>query len=167
MAESARHSILREGLITGIIGATSVAVWFLIVDIVAGHPLYTPRVLGAALTSVLGPVPVGESAFVHIALYTVFHYIAFVAVGMLASVAIRWSETQPTVLAGFLILFVAIEIGFYALVAMLSEAEVLGVLAWYQVGAANLLSALLMGVYLWKRHPTIGRELGLVLEGGE
>ena len=35
--------ILWEGMVTGLIGAVSVAVWFLIVDGAAGRPFYTPR----------------------------------------------------------------------------------------------------------------------------
>jgi hypothetical protein len=49
------HRTLREGFIAGLIGATSVAVWFLIVDLIAGRPLFTPSVLGEALMNVLGP----------------------------------------------------------------------------------------------------------------
>ena len=38
--------LLREGFITGIIGAAAVAVWFFIVDLVAGTAFFTPSVLG-------------------------------------------------------------------------------------------------------------------------
>ena len=55
MAETRRLGVIREGILTGIIGATAVAVWFLIVDTINGHPLYTPRALGAAVFGVLGP----------------------------------------------------------------------------------------------------------------
>ncbi len=49
-----RHNHWREGALTGIIGATALAVWFLIVDLIAGQPFYTPTVLGRGLFSVLG-----------------------------------------------------------------------------------------------------------------
>ena len=38
-----------DGVIAGVIGATVIAVWFFIVDLVQGRPLYTPTVLGTAL----------------------------------------------------------------------------------------------------------------------
>src|SRR5829696_8819304 len=41
MAER-KHNVAREGIIAGVIGATSVALWFFVVDAVAGHPLATP-----------------------------------------------------------------------------------------------------------------------------
>src|SRR5205823_1851736 len=40
--------ILREGFIAGLIGAGAVALWFLIVDIIAGRPFFTPAMLGSA-----------------------------------------------------------------------------------------------------------------------
>ena len=44
MAER-QHNFLREGALTGFIGATAIAVWFLIVDTVTGRPFYTPEFL--------------------------------------------------------------------------------------------------------------------------
>jgi hypothetical protein len=39
------HNFLREGIITGFIGATAIAIWFLIVDTISGRPFYTPILL--------------------------------------------------------------------------------------------------------------------------
>ena len=142
------NRIVREGLIAGVIGATSVALWFLIVDVIAGRPLFTPTLLGRALFSIFGPVPEGESAIVHVIAYTIFHYTAFIAVGSFVAYIVSVAETQPSVLAGLLILFVAFEIGFHAFVALLQETTALGALAWYQVMAGNLIAALLMGTYV-------------------
>ena len=163
-ARTLQHSAVREGVIAGALGATVVAVWFLGVDVVAGHPLRTPELLGRALVSVLGPLG-GEGALTYIAAYTVFHYIAFAVIGTLAAIAIHWSESEPTVLAGFAILFVVVEIGFYGLVGFLSEPGVLGGIAWYQVLIGNLLSAAVMGMYLWREHPRLGRDFNRALSG--
>jgi hypothetical protein len=160
------HSVARDGVVAGIIGATAVAVWFLIVDSVAGHPLYTPRVLGTALFSVLGPLG-GEGPAVHIVAYTIFHYAAFILVGVIASVVVRWAEREPAVLAGLLILFVAFELGFYGFTALLADWLPIGALAWYQVAAGNLIAATLMGVYLWRANPALGRKFAQALDGRE
>ena len=45
----ARDSVLREGLVAGVIGAAVVALWFLFVDLARGAPLFTPALLGAAV----------------------------------------------------------------------------------------------------------------------
>jgi hypothetical protein len=162
--EALHHSAIREGVIAGILGASVVAVWFLGVDVIAGHPMRTPELLGRALVSVLGPLG-REGAVTYIAVYTVFHYIAFALIGTLAALAIHWSEREPSVLAGFAILFVVVEIGFYGLVGFLSEPGVLGGIAWYQVLIGNVLSAAVMGVYLWRAHPRLGRDFDRALSG--
>ena len=156
------HSIVREGLIAGFLGATAVAVWFFVVDLIGGRPLFTPNTLGEGLLSVFGRSP--ESRVVNIIAYTIFHYAAFTLVGMLAVVLIHTGERIPSVLAGSMILLVAIELGFYGLVALLQQ-TVLGNLAWYQILAGNLLAALLMGTYLWRTHPELKRELDFALGG--
>ena len=42
-------TVYLEGIRAGLVGASIIALWFLIVDTIAGRPLYTPTVLGAAL----------------------------------------------------------------------------------------------------------------------
>lgn len=168
MEERAR-SILREGLIAGAIGATSVAIWFLILDTIAGEPLQTPLVLGQALFSILGPPPDGgtyllDQPVVQLIGYTFFHYVAFIAVGTLAAYVLDWAHEEPSVLLGFIILFVAFEIGFHGLVALLQQTTVLGALVWYQVMIGNLIAAALMGVYLWRAHPELADELAHALD---
>ena len=49
----------------------------------------------------------GDSALLVVTLYTVFHYLAFTVVGVIAAAIVRAGEREPTVLAGALILFVA------------------------------------------------------------
>jgi hypothetical protein len=159
------HNVFREGFIAGVIGATSVALWFLFVDLVAAHPFYTPEVLGRSLLSVLGPDR-GDSTMMVVSIYTIFHYAAFILSGIIATAIIHAGRQQSAVLAGALILFVAFELGFYGLTALLSESA-LGSLAWYQIGAANLIATLLMGAYLWRIHPSLGRRLDFALGGRE
>ena len=149
------HPILREGAIAGIIGATCIAVWFFLIDLVAGRPLFTPATLGRALFSIFGPVPAGESQAIHIAAYTVFHYAAFIVVGIVVALALYVAGRESSLLLGFVILFVAFEVGFYAFVALLQEASALGAFAWYQVMAGNLIAAAAMGTYLWRAHPAL------------
>lgn len=160
------HSIFRDGIVAGVIGATSVAVWFLVVDLIAGQPLYTPEVLGRGLLSVLGP-PFDDTTLAVVWIYTIVHYAAFIAIATVAAAIVHAGERQPALLAGALILFVAIEIGFYGITALLAETDALGTLAWYQIGAANLVAAIMMGTYLWRTHPALGRGLNYALEGGE
>lgn len=153
----APHPVLREGVATGVIGATCIAVWFFLVDVLAGRPLATPALLGHGLFSVLGP-GMTESHGVDILVYTLFHYGAFIGVGFLAALIVRAAGKEPSLLLGFVMLFVAFEIAFYALVALLQQSTSLGGLAWYNVMAGNIIAAAGMWVYFWKAHPAIREE---------
>jgi hypothetical protein len=156
------HSVVREGVVAGFLGATAVAVWFFVVDLIGGRPLFTPNVLGEGMLRIFGRSP--EPQFVNVIWYTIFHYAAFTLVGIIAVILVHAGERLPSVLAGSMILFVAIELGFYGVVAMLQE-TVLGNFAWYQILAGNLLAAALMGTYLWRSHPLLKRGLVSALEG--
>lgn len=159
-----RHSTLREGVIAGFIGATGVAVWLLVVDVLAGRPFHTPATLGYGLFSFFRAEPSGT--FATVVFYTLFHYAAFTAVGLVAVMAIHGARSHPSILALMLLLFVCFELGFSGLVALMAETR-LGDLAWYQVGAANLLATALMGTYLWRTHPLLGNVFGSGLQGDE
>ena len=161
-----RHTILRDGIIAGVLGATAVAVWFLGLDSVYAHPLATPAALGRSLLRLFGPSQ-DDGMLVFVAAYTVFHYAAFIAVGLLTSVIVHFAEREPSVLAGAMILFVAFEIGIYALSAALQESPVLGVLGGVQVASGNLVAAVVMGTYMWRTHPLLKSEFAFALGGEE
>lgn len=157
-AVSAPRPLVKEGVMAGIIGATAIAVWFFFVDAVAGETLFTPRTLGRALISIFGPVPENQSALVLIMIYTIFHYAAFIVVGLIAAMIVQLANEEPSILMGFVVLFAAIEVGFYALVGLLQQATPLGSLAWYNVMVGNLLAAATMGVFLLRAHPILRHQ---------
>jgi len=158
------HGTVREGVVAGVLGATGVAVWFLLVDTISGQPFFTPRVLGEAVKSIVAPESFA-SPFVIVALYTLFHYAAFILAGVAIMGLIHGSARHIGLLAGMVILFVALEVLFYGFVLMLQMATRLEGIAWYQVGAANLVAAGLMGRYLWLKHPELTHRLNESLSG--
>lgn len=159
-----RNAIVRDGIVAGVLGATAVAVLFFGIDVMYGRPLGTPAALGQALLSFFRP-PVTPAFATAVISYTIFHYAAFIATGLAASGIVHWAQNSPTVLAGAMMLFVAFEIGFSALSFALRESPALGVIGWAQVATGNLLAALVMGGYLWRRHPELRGELGYALGG--
>jgi len=159
-----RHSVVKEGVIAGAIGATTIAVWFFIVDLIAGQPFFTPQLLGEGLLRMFGVPRAGDPNFLHIAVYTVFHYAAFGLVGIVVVSIVHQGQRTPGILAGLLILFVIFQIGAYGLTGLFLETP-LGGLAWYQVFIANLLAAGAMGWWVWKRHPGVGQNLRDALAG--
>src|SRR5882724_11726417 len=158
------HNFLREGVITGFIGATAIALWFLIVDTIAGHPFYTPIFLGKGVVSILGKNMMGDTAFTQVLGYTVFHYAASFVVGILLTVIVHQAERTPGILAGLLVAFVMMTLGFYMIAAAFSQSA-LGQMSWVQIFIANLLASSLMLWYLWRKHPKLDHQLKRALEG--
>jgi hypothetical protein len=157
------RKFVREGVVAGVLGASAVALWFFVADLIAGEPLRTPLLLAGAAAGVFGG-ELGGSA-VPIAAYTVFHYAAFIGVGILITSMLKASRRSPGHYAGMFLMFAVIEGGFYGMVFLLSLVEDVGALAWYQIGAANLLASLVMGTYLWRLHPEAVRGLDAALKG--
>jgi hypothetical protein len=158
-----RHSIFRDGLIAGALGATSVAVWFFFVDLFVGRPLATPFMLARGFLGLLG---IGwTNKLLVVIVYTVFHYAAFVAAASLAAGLIHWGERVPSVLAGAFVLFVMIEFGFYFMTRILAQSPTYGGLSAVQVSIGNLIAAVVMGTYLWRAHPALKSGIDTALAG--
>jgi len=152
------HPLLHDGIIAGLIGAAAIAIWFLIIDKVAGQPFRTPIALGNGLVDVFGPADATDSKVTFILAYTIFHFAAFMFVGLLAALIVHLAKREPSILLGFVVLFVATEIGFYGFTSLLHEASSLRVLAWYQVMLGNLIAASSMGYYFWRTHRELRDE---------
>ena len=159
-----RREVWREGVTAGVLGAAGVALWFFVVDLIGGQPLHTPGLLGKAMLSVLGH-GIAHDVLFNAAAYTVFHVLAFAGVGVLASVLVEVTRRIPQVAVGLLLFFAVFEVGFYFVAVVLARSEILGAIAWYQILAANLLAAVLMGGYLWRRHPELKPTVQHALDG--
>lgn len=148
--------IYQEGIVAGVIGAATVALWFFVVDLVNGRPLYTPTLLGTALfhrggLSSFETLPVSMEM---VLMFTWVHGLAFAAVGGIVSRLLATAERNPSLGFGILLLFVIFEAGF-TVAAMLFAAPILKALTWPAILVANLLAAAAMGAYFWLRHPTL------------
>lgn len=152
------HPLARDAVVAGFIGAMTIAVWFLVIDTIAGRPFHTPMVLGRGLFSVFGPNSPDEGAATLVIGYTIFHFAAFMLVGWITSLVVYAARTEPSVLFAFVMLFAAFEVGIYGLVAVLDMGTPLGRYAWLQIMAANLLAAAAMGWYFWRTHRELGDE---------
>jgi hypothetical protein len=152
------HPLVTKGMITGFIGGSAVALWFLIVDLVARSPFYTPAALGSALLfGATSPEEVHVDVAV-IAAYTVVHFAAFVVVGItLVWSAKRLEETPGMWLMG-LLTFIMLEGLFLGTVGSLGG-WVLGRISWWAVGIGNLIAVLAMGNWVWATHPKLRHEL--------
>jgi hypothetical protein len=156
--------IALDGLFTGMIGAIAVALWFLVLDTVAGRPLYTPALLGNVLMHGSAATAAGIAvAPLEVAAYTAFHFVAFIIVGIGLSWLMTLFEQFPIVGFVLLVLFVSLQLGFFVLDIVLG-AQLMGRLPPWSVIVANLLAAGSMAFYLWKRHPRIKERLDHIWE---
>jgi uncharacterized membrane protein YphA (DoxX/SURF4 family) len=152
------HPLLYDGVVAGFIGAMVIAVWFLLLDSVAGRPFHTPTTLGRALIGVFGPIPATDGPMTFVLVYTAFHFAAFMVVGLVASLVVFLARREPSILFAFIILFVTIEVGIYGLVSALHAGSSLGSGAWLRIMGGNLLAAVAMGIYFWRTHRELADE---------
>ena len=144
----------QEGMVAGLLGAATIAVWFLLLDALAGRPLYTPTVLGSALFRRGAAPPLAEVLpdFEMVWMFTWVHGLVFVVIGGVAARLLALAERQPSAGFGVLLLFVVFEFGFVA-AAMVFAEPVLHALAWPSILVATLLAAAAMAGYFRWRHP--------------
>lgn len=147
-----------QGFIAGSIGAGTLALWFLLLDLLKGHPLLTPTILETALFNHLsGPVDPetlisSVDAVDAVVGFTFIHWLVFALIGCVASRLLALAERNPNLGFGVLLLFIIFEGGFLAATTMLAS-PVLHSLAWPTVLLGNILAAMGMGLYFWYRHP--------------
>lgn len=155
--ESTAGDVLWDGFIAGALGAVTVALWFLVLDLVQGHPLHTPALLGTALLE--GAAAASEMEGVHpdvVAVYSGIHMGLFALFGIAVAWAIRAFQRTPVI--GYLLVFafVLFEFGFYVVILALGQPVVGAVSAW-AVLVGNVLAALVMGAYFLVRNPDLLR----------
>jgi hypothetical protein len=166
MASSDQHDLLREGILTGAIGAVAVAAWFLITDFAQGRPLSTPSILGQVIlyrstNPVVSPPILGPSLA-----YTLLHFGAFALFGIAVTHLIHLALNSSLARFGLMILAVVFELFFFMVTFALFTGTA-SLFPWWSVLAANTLSLLAMGYVLMKRHPGLRSEFNREPLGAE
>ncbi|MGQ0562688.1 MAG: hypothetical protein ACT443_12540 [Gemmatimonadota bacterium] len=159
----ARRATLRRGVVAGVIGASVVALWFLVIDALNDHVFYTPAALGSAL--LLGasePADVVTSAEIIIG-YTLVHGAAFVLFGLFAAWMMEKAEQFPPLLLGLILVFVTLEVLSLGVLIALATWLFETIPSWSPI-VANLLAAAAMLGYLWRQHPALRHHIGEPLE---
>ena len=150
--------VFKEGLIAGLVGTGTVALWFFIVDMGRGQPFFTPGALGSALFLGSSDPTSVDVAFATVAGYSILHIGAFVATGFIAAAIVGYAEDTPPLIIGAVMLFAAFEAFFMGLMALSAE-FLLSSLAWWAIVVGNVLATLSMGSYLWVKHPNLREAL--------
>lgn len=159
-------AIVSEGVLAGVVAASAVAVVFLLVDLMAGEAFRTPRQLGGMLLHLTGASTAASTdGTTALALYTLFHFVAFIATGIIAAAIVQVTIKQPVALLLFVILFFAFEVaftGFVTFVGVQSSTAITPV----QVAIGNVVASIAMAMFFRSRHPRL-KQLGKALEHEE
>lgn len=151
--------ILGDGTMAGVIGASAIALFFLLVDTARREALYTPSVMASALLRGVPPSSATEVDLSMVAAYSVLHGTAFVGIGILAAWATALRRASVATFTLAIALFAVLELGFLFTCTTLEPAllEAVGV-APATVG--NLLAAIGMAAYLhrWPHDSIEERE---------
>jgi len=153
---------IKQGLIVGLIGFASVAVFYAIFDLLAARgPLYTVDLLGKSVfkglrdTSVLGvPIQIDTAA---IALYSGIHLSISLVIGLIVTGLVTYAERHPSRSGLVLLVIVA---GFFATIVAvgLLTTPIRPLLPFWSIIVANVFAVLLAGAYLLRKRPgTWGR----------
>src|SRR5438132_13476469 len=141
-------NVYAEGILAGLVGAGTIALWFLILDTIRGRPFYTPTVLGTALfgggAGLSAPAQLPASLDLVLS-FTWVHVLAFLLIGVAAARLLALADRDPDFGFGGVALFVVFEFAF-VLVSLAFAEPILHALAWQAVLVGNLLAAAAVAV---------------------
>ena len=142
-----------DGFIAGTLGSVILVVWFLILDLVNGTPLYT----AAALAHVFYKMDASPTSDLYTRL-RVFgaslyvNWLLFFILGSVVSWLLGTAERHPNLGFGILLFFIVFGFGILGVTALVAS-EVLHLHSGLSVLIGSLLAFLGMGGYFWLRHP--------------
>jgi len=148
-AGTGRGDLAYATFYSGAIGGSVVALVFLVVDGLAGRPLFTPGLLGSVLFQGRAAADIVAPDLTAVALFTMVHFAAFGGLGLVGTLVFRGSqavEAAPTVVTG-LTLFVLMQ-GGMLLASATFLPGVVPALGGAAVLAANVLTAVAMTLFV-------------------
>jgi hypothetical protein len=152
--DAQRHSILSEGLVTGLLGGVLVAIWYLVVDLGRGQLFYTPNVLGQVFVARDTMPRVQQVIPEAVAQYSVLHFAVFLLLGIvlvaLAHLATRNPSLRMGVWLGLIIAFL-LFIGHLLMLYALTDQR----FPWGSALVGSILGIGSMAFFLWRRHPAL------------
>ena len=146
-------SVLEDGVLTGMVGALVVAVWFLILDAARDQIFFTPSLIGSVLF--LGKTAADVTAVngLIVFAYTGIHGVLFLMAGIAVAFMVYEFEQNPQFGILLLLLFVLFESILFSFEAAIFPG-LMGAMGTLAVASANLFAAVAMFWFALRRHPT-------------
>jgi uncharacterized membrane protein len=159
--------MLRGGLFAGLLGYATVVIVYAVFNAVSGRSLfYTPAMLGATLFYGLDDPNALQVSVGPVLAYNMVHVLGYLTIGIVGSWLVSKAERYPA--ARFAALFVAVFVAGHVYAALVMfAAPLLGGGAWWQIGVAGTLSAVVMAALLLRMHPLLRAELKRIPLGDE
>lgn len=153
---------VREGIVSGLLGAAAVALIFFVVDLAAGRPLWTPHALGTALFRGEIAPPDADVSPALIGGYTVIHGWVFVSIALVVAAILSESTLSPERRwARVVALAIALFVGFSAVFlvfGLLRGADAARPFPLSWIFAVNAVAAIVMALWLGIRLEQAAHE---------
>ena len=146
--------VVREGIVSGVLGGVIVALWFLVHDALIGQLFHTPAMLGALIFNGIERPNDFAITTALVLGYTALHFFAFILFGIAAAVTMAASEREPLLALGVLVLFIWFEVCFFGMVTFLDQSA-LQELGWWNVIGSNVLALAGIIAYYEHGHPRV------------
>lgn len=146
-----------EAVRFGLIGATAIWLWLLVVDVIAGAPLHTSGVLGRELLGIIWPT-LHTSLLAGVLAFTLVHYALWLLLGKLVVRTIAADARSPGILLGATVILILLQLLFVGITQIFNE-TVLRRHAWPALFGGNVIGFLVAGAYLVRRHPELRAQL--------
>ncbi len=152
------HSTVREGLLVGLLGGGAVALWYVIVDLLAGAPLATPNGLGQVVLEGGRSAATGPLEPTAIVAYTIVHFAMFAVLGLVLVRLVHLVSQHWDLRMGLWIAIVLTTAWLVFHTFALAQYARYAIPWWATVGGA-LVGVVTMLAVTWSRHPGLRRSL--------
>jgi hypothetical protein len=146
--------VVREGIVSGVLGGVIVALWFLVHDALMGQLFHTPAMLGALIFNGIARPNNFAITTALVLGYSALHFFAFILFGIAAAITMAASEREPLLALGVLVLFVWFEVCFFGMVTFLDQSG-LQELGWWNIIGSNVLALAGIIAYYEHGHPRV------------
>ncbi len=144
--------LLYDAFYSAAIGGSVLGLFFLLVDVVAGQPFYTPSLMGSVLFLGMTPETVTDVRLDLVAYVTMLHMGAFGVLGLGLSVLVYEAEVHSHHPARVVaLLFLVIEGGFL-ISANVFMPGVVAAIGFGRILVGNVLTATAMALFMLKSH---------------